>query len=1012
MNIMTTKIAKHTILGLALLGLFGCASARAQIALQDGSTNKIISNSGSSSISTNFTVTSGASVLVVSLYDRNNVASESAPASLSWGAQTLTRIAGEYDARSTYATVATYYLYTPTPGAQTITATDTSGSNVIAMAMQVYTLNGVSTTNPPTVFTNNAAYTTNLNVALSGVPAGAWGVVSGCMGYNTEENTYLVPTSGTPGYAQILTGDDVVMGGVANLAAGAGTVSLGNVGAGGVQMALAITVFASSGVNTNFVTPQFSGLPASTIAAYGSPSVALSGTVSTNGHYLPAGTAITVSVNGGAQQTTVDDGTGDFTINYSTVGIPASGTPYPVTYTSAANDFFFAATNTGTTLTINPLPVVLNGYLLYNGATTVPASNLSVANLVGTDNLTLSGSVTVAGTNAGPEAITSFGGLTLGGTAAPNYTLTGASGTVTMITTGGILKAGVTNWLGIFTSPASIAGWADHGGSGSPVLSFVAGDAPPWGPSTGALLASTPVTTSGIYAYIGTSFSSLNLTNCTQVEFDVKVGTNQTEWTIYNTACNNLIPIFLYGSSSSDSGPQPPVYPAAAYNGWQHFVIPLTSFSSIADLSQTVGFQFEFVSAAFNASGTMALEFANVEADGPPVATSPAITLNPSNVVRTADARWFGINTGGYDYDFTLQHTVPEAQEAGWTTFRYPGGNGADTWHWYQWLTPGSQNNDLPNFCQVVTNLGAQAVIGVNYGTGTPQEAASLVAYLNVTNHLGFKYFEVGNEVYAYPTEVDSNSPGHDPWEYGMRSATYITQMKAVDPTIKVGVFVLPGETIDPGTNVPHFATNLLTGQVVSGWTPVVMSMLRQAGVAPDFVIYHCYPENGGDNDQTLMATANWAGDAAELRGEVNDFFGPSGTNIELLITENNSEAGNPGKQSVSLVNALYYADSLGQIAQTEFNCRMWWQLRDGEPPYTDGDLTNTLYGWRMYGAFGLVNWADGAAVQYTNRYPPFFAAELVHHFITAGDTVISAPERPVAGVLLCGLAHQRQSFA
>ena len=418
MNIMTTKIAKHTILGLALLGLFGCASARAQIALQDGSTNKIISNSGSSSISTNFTVTSGASVLVVSLYDRNNVASEFGARVPSWGAQTLTRIAGEYDARSTYATVATYYLYTPTPGAQTITATDTSGSNVIAMAMQVYTLNGVSTTNPPTVFTNNAAYTTNLNVALSGVPAGAWGVVSGCMGYNTEENTYLVPTSGTPGYAQILTGDDVVMGGVANLAAGAGTVSLGNVGAGGVQMALAITVFASSGVNTNFVTPQFSGLPASTIAAYGSPSVALSGTVSTNGHYLPAGTAITVSVNGGAQQTTVDDGTGDFTINYSTVGIPASGTPYPVTYTSAANDFFFAATNTGTTLTINPLPVVLNGYLLYNGATTVPASNLSVANLVGTDNLTLSGSVTVAGTNAGPEAITSFGGLTLGGTAA------------------------------------------------------------------------------------------------------------------------------------------------------------------------------------------------------------------------------------------------------------------------------------------------------------------------------------------------------------------------------------------------------------------------------------------------------------------------------------------------------------------------------------------------------------------------------------------------------------------
>ena len=209
---------------------------------------------------------------------------------------------------------------------------------------------------------------------------------------------------------------------------------------------------------------------------------------------------------------------------------------------------------------------------------------------------------------------------------------------------------------------------------------------------------------------------------------------------------------------------------------------------------------------------------------------------------------------------------------------------------------------------------------------------------------------------------------------------------------------------------MPHFATNLLTGQVVSGWTPVVMSMLRQAGVTPDFAIYHCYPENGGDNDQTLLATANWAGDAAELRGEINDFFGPAGTNMELLITENNSEAGNPGKQSVSLVNGLYYADSLGQIVQTEFNCRMWWQLRDGEPPYTDGDMTNTLYGWRMYGAFGLVNWADGAAVQYTNRYPPFFAAELVHHFITGGDTVVSATSDLSLVSAYGGLAHQRQS--
>ena len=186
----------------------------------------------------------------------------------------------------------------------------------------------------------------------------------------------------------------------------------------------------SSG-STNNVTPQFSGLANSTTVSYGA-GVSLSGEVSTNGSYLPSGTIVTVTVNGNAQQTTINDSTGDFSINFSTVGIPASATPYPVTYTSAAANGFNAATNTGTTLTINPLPVILNGYMNYIGTTTVPAANLTVANLVAGDNLTLAGSVMVASANLGPETITSFSGLTLGGTAAVNYTLTGASGTVTI----------------------------------------------------------------------------------------------------------------------------------------------------------------------------------------------------------------------------------------------------------------------------------------------------------------------------------------------------------------------------------------------------------------------------------------------------------------------------------------------------------------------------------------------------------------------------------------------------
>ena len=82
---------------------------------------------------------------------------------------------------------------------------------------------------------------------------------------------------------------------------------------------------------------------------------------------------------------------------------------------------------------VNPLAVTLSGSRPYDGTTTAAAGILSIANLVGSDQVTLSGSATLAGANVGSQAISSFAGLQLGGTAAANYTLTGASGSVTII---------------------------------------------------------------------------------------------------------------------------------------------------------------------------------------------------------------------------------------------------------------------------------------------------------------------------------------------------------------------------------------------------------------------------------------------------------------------------------------------------------------------------------------------------------------------------------------------------
>jgi hypothetical protein len=128
---------------------------------------------------------------------------------------------------------------------------------------------------------------------------------------------------------------------------------------------------------------------------------------------------------------------------------------------------------------------------------------------------------------------------------------------------------------------------------------------------------------------------------------------------------------------------------------------------------------------------------------------------------------------------------------------------------------------------------------------------------------------------------------------------------------------------------------------------------------------------------------SNWAGDATDLRQQITDYLGAAnGTNIELVCTENNSDSGEMGEQSTSIVNALYLADSAGQMMKTEFNAYVWWDLYNGTT--TDGAFDSTLYGWRTYGDYGLLNTSNA-------RHPTFYAEKLLQSFVRAGDTILNA---------------------
>ncbi|MGA2868891.1 MAG: hypothetical protein ABSF34_07010 [Verrucomicrobiota bacterium] len=159
------------------------------------------------------------------------------------------------------------------------------------------------------------------------------------------------------------------------------------------------------------------------------------------------------------------------------------------------------------------------------------------------------------------------------------------------------------------------------------------------------------------------------------------------------------------------------------------------------------------------------------------------------------------------------------------------------------------------------------------------------------------------------------------------------------------------------------------------------MSTMTSLGVRPDFLVYHVYPEYDVDNDQQLLqAATNWAPNAADLRQQITDYVGSPGTNTELLCTENNADSGNQGKQSTSIVNGLYLADSLAQLTKTEFNGFVWWDLRNGTD--TSGDFSSSLYGWRTYGDLGIISGLN-------TRNPVYFTFKLMQYFAQPGDTVL-----------------------
>lgn len=207
--------------------------------------------------------------------------------------------------------------------------------------------------------------------------------------------------------------------------------------------------------------------------------------------------------------------------------------------------------------------------------------------------------------------------------------------------------------------------------------------------------------------------------------------------------------------------------------------------------------------------------------------SSARVFVDTRRTISPIDANLFGsflehlgraIYDGIYDPGSRLSDSngfrkdvLDEVRKLGVPIIRYPGGNFVSGYNWLDGVGP-KQNrprvldkawnsiesnqfgtNEFLAWCKLA---GTKPLMGLNLGTGTPEEAAALVEYCNVDK--GTRWSELRRQHgVSEPWKVQHWCLGNEmdgPWqighmsamEYGLKAADAARQMRSVDPDLKL----------------------------------------------------------------------------------------------------------------------------------------------------------------------------------------------------------------------------------
>jgi hypothetical protein len=416
------------------------------------------------------------------------------------------------------------------------------------------------------------------------------------------------------------------------------------------------------------------------------------------------------------------------------------------------------------------------------------------------------------------------------------------------------------------------------------------------------------------------------------------------------------------------------------------------------------------------------------------------VSVDAGQILRPVNTQLLGVNLTWWDTNLNTAGTQQMVQAAGLTMFRFPGGSSSDDFHFNAPPTYSGEGTDA-SMASFIASVDGVGLATIDYGSGSPQEASAFLAYLNApvgnttpigtgqewsdsTNAwqqvnwqtagywanlrasaplaqndglnflrldhpapIGVHYWEVGNEEYG-SWEIDHHSAQHDPATYIAFAKQFAGYAAQIDPTISIGLDVgSPGD-------FNNWTANILQQSAAQGFTVGFLSdhnYVQAPGSETDSNLLLDTVTDAGSNPSDPGNPYDWAVRASDYESMLTQYLGSAGRNVELLATEFNSVYSNPGKQTTSLINGLFVADSIGAVLETPYDGADVWDLRNSYE--TGNNNSSSLYGWRQGGDYGLIG-SPGGTAPATGPYvpyPTYFAEQLASKVIQLGGNVVQA---------------------